>query len=119
MLQGRVNIFFRFAEFYELWPTKFSNKTNGVTPRRWIKLCNPNLSELITEKLGQDWIVDLENIEGLKRYADDETFLKALMSVSIFHGRFSLMLARYFKANLYSNFRQRSTEGEVKDLSKS
>ncbi len=47
-------------DFYEMWPQKFSNKTNGVTPRRWMVLCNPKLSELITEHIGDGWIKDSE-----------------------------------------------------------
>ena len=45
-------------DFYELWPEKFGNKTNGVTPRRWLMLCNPKLTFLITEKIGKDWSGD-------------------------------------------------------------
>lgn len=49
-----------FSEFYELWPEKFQNKTNGVTPRRWLAMCNPALRQLITATLGSnDWITDL------------------------------------------------------------
>ena len=43
-----------FNDFYKLFPEKFQNKTNGVTPRRWLAFCNPGLAELITEKLGSD-----------------------------------------------------------------
>ncbi|VUZ50357.1 unnamed protein product, partial [Hymenolepis diminuta] len=70
-----------FKDFYELWPTKFSNVTSGVTPRRWIKLCNPLLSNLMTEKLDEDWVMNLEKLKGLKQFAKDETFLKTLMSI--------------------------------------
>ena len=42
-----------FKDFYELWPDKFQNKTNGITPRRWLLMCNPTLSDLIDEKIGQ------------------------------------------------------------------
>ena len=47
-----------FKTFYELWPEKFNNKTNGVTPRRWLAHCNPKLTQLIGEKIGQDWVGD-------------------------------------------------------------
>nr|CDS19257.1 Glycosyl transferase family 35 [Echinococcus granulosus] len=70
-----------FKDFYELWPEKFSNKTNGVTPRRWLKLCNPGLSDLLTEKLGEEWVVDFDRIQGMKKYADDDSVLEALMKI--------------------------------------
>lgn len=60
--------------FYQLWPEKFNNKTNGVTPRRWLLLSNPRLSYLITEKLGRDWILDLNDLHQLERWADDPEF---------------------------------------------
>lgn len=53
-----------FREFHELWPDKFQNKTNGVTPRRWLAMCNPPLRALITETLGSDaWITDLDMLQ--------------------------------------------------------
>src|SRR5260370_463288 len=61
-------------DFYELWPYKFSNKTNGVTPRRWMVLCNPKLSELITEHIGDGWIKDLSQLRRLEALADDAEF---------------------------------------------
>ena len=63
-----------FRDFYELWPHKFNNRTNGVTPRRWMAYCNPKLSALITSKLGDDWVTDLTQLEGLKKFAEDKTF---------------------------------------------
>ncbi len=53
-----------FRDFYELWPEKFNNKTNGVTQRRWLAMCNPELGELITETIGGGWITDLEQAAG-------------------------------------------------------
>jgi starch phosphorylase len=61
-------------DFYELWPQKFSNKTNGVTPRRWMVLCNPKLSDLITEHIGEGWIKDLAQLHKLEPFADDPAF---------------------------------------------
>jgi starch phosphorylase len=61
-------------DFYELWPYKFSNKTNGVTPRRWMVLCNPQLSDLISEHIGEDWIKDLAQLKRLEPFADDAEF---------------------------------------------
>ncbi|MFZ5572471.1 MAG: glycogen/starch/alpha-glucan phosphorylase [Thermodesulfobacteriota bacterium] len=62
-------------EFHTLMPEKFSNKTNGVTPRRWIVLCNPRLAGLITEKIGDGWIRDLERLRELENFADNQGFL--------------------------------------------
>ncbi len=59
-----------FRDFYELWPQKFNNKTNGVTPRRWIGHANPELSKLISEKIGSDWTSDLQHLCKLKQYAE-------------------------------------------------
>src|SRR6202030_668981 len=61
-------------DFYELWPYKFSNKTNGVTPRRWIVLSNPQLSDLICEHIGTDWIKDLAQLRRLEPLADNPEF---------------------------------------------
>jgi starch phosphorylase len=61
-------------DFYALWPEKFSNKTNGVTPRRWMVLCNPKLSDLITEHIGDGWIKDLAQLKRLEPLAEDAEF---------------------------------------------
>jgi len=61
-------------DFYELWPEKFINVTNGVTPRRWLAVSNPEQSELMISKIGQDWIGDLGQISQLERYAEDSAF---------------------------------------------
>ena len=63
-----------FRDFYELWPNRFNNKTNGVTQRRWLAGCNPVLSELISENIGEEWKVDLRQLEKLAPYADDAGF---------------------------------------------
>jgi glycogen phosphorylase len=61
-------------DFYELWPHKFSNKTNGVTPRRWMVLSNPKLSELISEHIGDGWIKDLSQLKSLEPLAENAEF---------------------------------------------
>ena len=65
----------------EMFPERFNNKTNGVTPRRWLLLCNPALSQTITEAIGDGWITDLNQLRKLKPVADDkrfrDSFLKA------------------------------------------
>ena len=65
-----------FIDFYALWPQKFNNKTNGVTPRRWLAACNPELSALITETIGGGWITDLSQLKKLEPYAEDVEFRK-------------------------------------------
>jgi starch phosphorylase len=65
-----------FRDFYELWPEKFNNKTNGVTPRRWLAACNPELAELITETIGNGWLRDLSLLKKLELYVDDKAFCK-------------------------------------------
>ena len=61
-----------FKDWYHVYPERFQNKTNGITPRRWIGLCNPELSSLITEKVGGDFLKDLELLEKLKPQVNDE-----------------------------------------------
>lgn len=63
-----------FRDFYELWPEKFNNKTNGVTQRRWFAYANPLLAELISTHIGEDWITDLDDIARLRPLADDADF---------------------------------------------
>ena len=60
-----------FRDWYEAYPERFLNVTNGVTPRRWLALCNPELSALITSKIGDGWQADLERLKELEKYADD------------------------------------------------
>ncbi len=61
-------------DFYALWPHKFSNKTNGVTPRRWMVLANPRLTRLISDAIGTDWVKDLGRLRALEPLADDAAF---------------------------------------------
>ena len=68
-------------DFYQLWPQKFNNKTNGVTPRRFLKLANPALSDLITAKVGAGWLKDLAKLEQLEAHADDAEFRQAWRQV--------------------------------------
>ena len=67
-----------FKDFYQLWPEKFNNKTNGVTPRRWMAHANPAMTELISHTIGDEWVRDLGQIEKLKEYAygDHDKFRK-------------------------------------------
>jgi starch phosphorylase len=61
-------------DFYELWPERFSNKTNGVTPRRFLALANPGLRELLDRTIGDGWLTDLDRLRGLEPFVDDATF---------------------------------------------
>ncbi|MDR3415329.1 MAG: glycogen/starch/alpha-glucan phosphorylase [Nevskia sp.] len=61
-------------DFFELWPEKFSNKTNGVTPRRWLLLSNPQLSRLITQAIGPEWIRDLDELQRIEPLANKADF---------------------------------------------
>ncbi|XOV77709.1 MAG: glycogen/starch/alpha-glucan phosphorylase [Aestuariibacter sp.] len=70
-----------FPEFDQLWPGKFTNVTNGITPRRWLKACNPRLSALIDEKVGNDWPTNLNKLQGLNEFADNAAFQKEFMAI--------------------------------------
>ena len=70
-----------FRDFYELWPDKFNNKTNGVTPRRWLSWCNPGLSSLLTATIGEGWVADLQLIRQIAGHADDAVFRSSWQEV--------------------------------------
>src|SRR5262249_10987303 len=63
-----------FRDFFEMDPEKFTNKTNGITPRRWLKTCNSALAALITEYIGSDWVRDLGKLEQLINFERDSEF---------------------------------------------
>jgi len=68
-------------DFYALYPKRFNNKTNGVTPRRWIMQANPRLSGAITRRIGEGWVTDLKRLRGLAEYAEDEEFHAELTAI--------------------------------------
>jgi len=70
-----------FRDFHELWPEKYNNKTNGITPRRWLQLCNPDLADLITEHIGKGWIKNLDKLRDLEPLAADASFRKKWRAV--------------------------------------
>lgn len=84
-------------DFYELWPERFNNKTNGVTQRRWLLGANPRLAELITESIGDNWITDLDSIRALEPYADNWEFRESFNSIKRQNKR---RLARVIKDTL-------------------
>jgi len=63
-----------FADFHAIFPERINNKTNGITPRRWLHQANPALANLITSRIGQGWVTDLEQLQALIPRADDEVF---------------------------------------------
>lgn len=65
-----------FPDFAALWPEKFTNVTNGVTPRRWVALANPKLTALLNDAVGDGWVSDLDKLRGLERFVDDSGFLE-------------------------------------------
>ncbi len=72
-----------FKDYFQLYPDRFQNKTNGITPRRWLKACNPSLSELIDESIGSDWPTNLDKLTDLEKFADDPAFQKRFMEIKL------------------------------------
>jgi starch phosphorylase len=70
-----------FRDFYELWPEKFNNKTNGITQRRWLKLCNGELAQLITDTIGNKWVTDLFELKKLEKHIEDKKFRKRFAEI--------------------------------------
>lgn len=83
-----------FKDFYEMYPDRFQNKTNGITPRRWLLLCNPGLSDVIADKIGEAWVTDLYALKELKQFENNENFLRAIMKVKTEN---KMKLAAYIK----------------------
>ncbi len=87
-----------FRDFYELWPEKFSNKTNGITQRRWLLVANHYLSRLIREKIGDGWISDLSRLKELEKFADDRDTLINLYNIKLENKK---KLAEYIKRECF------------------
>ncbi|MBR6216440.1 MAG: glycogen/starch/alpha-glucan phosphorylase, partial [Spirochaetaceae bacterium] len=68
-------------DWYDLYPQKFNNKTNGVTQRRWLLCANPDLAKFITSKIGNGWQKDLTKLKGLEKFVDDEATLKEFLAI--------------------------------------
>lgn len=69
-------------EWYGVWPEKFNNKTNGVTPRRWLKMCNPRLADLLTKLSESDaWVTDLDELKQLRPFTSDDEVMQALLDI--------------------------------------
>src|SRR4029079_4042282 len=86
-----------FPDFYELWPERFNNKTNGVTPRRWVLHANPRLTRLLSSRIGSSWIdlPELARLHTLDAVADDEDLLDALHAVKQANKRDVVELVRH------------------------
>lgn len=85
-------------DFAQMWPNKFNNKTNGVSPRRWILQCNPKLSSLITERLSSNhWVKNLSEFKNLSPLIDDASFIQALQEIKLHNKK---RLARYVQRTL-------------------
>ena len=69
------------ADWYSLYPERFRNETNGITQRRWLALCNTELSQLITDKIGDGWLTDLSQLRELSKYADDSAVLDSFIGI--------------------------------------
>ncbi|GCC19982.1 hypothetical protein chiPu_0021230 [Chiloscyllium punctatum] len=93
-----------FKDFYEIEPEKFQNKTNGITPRRWLVLCNPGLADIIAEKIGEDYIFDLDQLKKLLSFVNDEGFIRAVAKVKQENKlKFSVYLEKTYKVKINPN----------------
>ena len=84
-------------EFYDLWPHKFTNVTNGVTPRRWLADSNPALAEVLDEYVGEDWASHMDRLSDLEKYADEDIVLEKIGATKLI-GKFKL--AQYIQKTL-------------------
>uniref|UniRef100_A0A803T7W3 Alpha-1,4 glucan phosphorylase n=1 Tax=Anolis carolinensis TaxID=28377 RepID=A0A803T7W3_ANOCA len=90
-----------FKDFYDIEPEKFQNKTNGITPRRWLLLCNPGLSDIIAEKIGEDFLTDLSQLKKLLDFVDDEAFIRDVAKVKQENKqKFSAYLVEQYKVKI-------------------
>ena len=89
-----------FKDFYDLYPEHFSNKTNGITQRRWLLKANPGLAELITDKIGSGWITKLEELRKLEEFMYDKQFLKQFRKIKQDN---KVVLAEYIKRVLHED----------------
>ncbi|XP_041099257.1 glycogen phosphorylase, muscle form [Polyodon spathula] len=93
-----------FKDFYEVDPEKFQNKTNGITPRRWLVLCNPGLAEIIAEKIGEDYIRDLDQLKKLLKFVNDEGLIRDIAKVKQENKlKFSAYLEKEYKVKINPN----------------
>ncbi len=84
-------------DFYDIFPEKFNNKTNGITQRRWLAHCNPKLSKLITDTIGDSWVTDLQKLNNLLPYSKDAAFQEIFLKIKREN---KLFLAEYIKTTM-------------------
>ncbi|XP_052393290.1 glycogen phosphorylase, muscle form-like [Carassius gibelio] len=93
-----------FKDFYEMDPHKFQNKTNGITPRRWLVMCNPGLAEVIAERIGEDFIRDLDQLKRLHDFVNDEAFIRDIAKVKQENKlKFAVHLEEHYKVKINPN----------------
>ncbi|XP_032820816.2 glycogen phosphorylase, liver form [Petromyzon marinus] len=85
-----------FKDFYEMEPDKFQNKTNGITPRRWLVMCNPSLADAIAERIGEDFIKDLGQLRNLEAFVNDPRLIRDILQVKQEN---KVKFAAYLEAN--------------------
>jgi glycogen phosphorylase len=103
-----------FSEFHEMFPKRFNNKTNGVTPRRWLKACNPELSELITKYIGDSWVRDLSEIKNLQKHINDSQLIESWKEIKTHNKK---QLAKFIQSSLKLNIDPHSLfEAQVKRI---
>ena len=86
-----------FRDFYEMMPEKFTNKTNGITPRRWLRQCNPELAAAITDKIGEGWTTNLSELKKIDKLATNKAFVKKFSKIKREN---KLKLAQYIEDEL-------------------
>ncbi|XP_053504515.1 glycogen phosphorylase, muscle form [Ictalurus furcatus] len=93
-----------FKDFYEMDPHKFQNKTNGITPRRWLVMCNPGLAEVIAERIGEDFIRDLSQLRKLHNFVNDDAFIHDIAKVKQENKlKFATHLEEHYKVKINPN----------------
>uniref|UniRef100_A0A8D0CAA6 Alpha-1,4 glucan phosphorylase n=1 Tax=Scleropages formosus TaxID=113540 RepID=A0A8D0CAA6_SCLFO len=93
-----------FKDFYEMDPYKFQNKTNGITPRRWLVMCNPGLAEVIAERIGDDFIRDLDQLKKLIKFVNDDAFIRDVAKVKQENKmKFAVHLEEHYKVKINPN----------------
>ncbi|KAM3869189.1 glycogen phosphorylase, muscle form [Diretmus argenteus] len=93
-----------FKDFFEMEPKKFQNKTNGITPRRWLVMCNPGLAEIIAERIGEEFIRDLDQLKGLLKYINDEAFIRDIAKIKQENKlKFAVHLEEHYKVKINPN----------------
>ncbi|TRY66671.1 hypothetical protein DNTS_008002 [Danionella cerebrum] len=93
-----------FRDFYDVDPQKFQNKTNGITPRRWLVMCNPGLAEVIAERIGEDYIRDLSQLKKLLKFVNDDALIRDIAKVKQENKmKFAVQLEEQYKVKINPN----------------